>query len=69
VNPFNPCLPWPESDACDRHPPVDPEWPPFKTTIKTKWPVYRAWSTMPVWYDEVHPATPEHLIEMPSTRP
>ena len=29
VNPFNPCLPDPNSPTCSLHPPVDSPWPPF----------------------------------------
>ena len=29
VNPFNPCLPDPNSPTCSLHPPVDNPWPPF----------------------------------------
>lgn len=31
VNPFNPCLPAPDSVTCTKHPPVDAQFEPFKT--------------------------------------
>lgn len=35
VQPFNPCLPDPESPTCSLHPPFDDPWEPFKSG----WPV------------------------------
>jgi hypothetical protein len=75
VNPFNPCLPWPNAATCDRHPPFEPSWAPFKTVTKT-WPIYRTYAGMPghpVYHDTVagwvenedNPVPPAHLIPVP----
>jgi len=42
VQPFNPCLPDPESVTCPRHPPVDNTYPPFGSWIPGE-PIPLAW--------------------------
>jgi hypothetical protein len=79
VNPFDPCLPWVQSATCDKHPPFNPGWAPFKVAATSApSPMYRSWTraavdTAPVYHDDVtgwvenedNPKPPAHLIPVP----